>query len=277
MDAVRVLDWPSAFGAFPLTGEGRTVATRAAADLDAFLGPDWLTRAAGRLRLTGASFAELVALWARLRLLVESNVQGIAKLRGNLARNPSRDEFRHGITQARLAVQGLLAGERPVLEPPVGDVRLGSLLLELRGLYEAGPGITRRIVRAVELKAKQTRTEPAVWVWIEDEGALGAGFAAESLDRVFHAWPHLLGVVLSMTPPPPPPPTATERFERGARFVRTLPGGPVRESVVVHRPGPEPFGFQLVYSLCSDEPAWLDAALARLGHPGGLRSLVRTD
>jgi hypothetical protein len=272
MDAVRVLDWPSAFGAFPLTGEGRAVAARAAADLEAFLGPDWPSRAAGRLELSGASPAELVALWARLRLLVESNVQGIAKLRGNLARNPSRDEFRHGILQARLAVQGLLAGERPVLEPPVGDVRLGSLLLELRGLNEAGPGVARRIVRAVELKAKQTRTEPAVWVWIEDERALGTGFAAEALDRVFYAWPHLLGVVLSMTVPATP--SLTEHFERGARFVRTLPGGAVRESVVVHRPGPEPFGFRMVYSLCSDEPAWLDAALARLGHPGGLKSLT---
>ena len=246
-----------------MTDEGHAVAARAVADLEAFLGPG---RAPG-------SFIDLVELWARLRLLVEANVQGIAKLRGNLARNPSRDEFRHGILQARLAAQALLAGERPILEPPVGDVLIGSLLLELRGLNPAGPDALRRFVRAVELKAKQTRTAPAVWVWIEDDGALGADFAAEPLDRVFHAWPHLLGVVLAMSPPAPATP-ATERFERGARLVRALPGGRTRESVVLHRPGAEPSGFPMVYALCSDEPAWLDAALARLGLPGGLAALL---
>ncbi|MGI5247506.1 hypothetical protein [Dactylosporangium sp. CA-139066] len=250
-----------------LTAEGRAVAARAAADLGAFFGPGWAAP---------APFLELVALWARLRLLVEANVQGIAKLRGNLARNPSPDEFRHGILQARLAAQGLLAGERPVLEPPVGDVLIGSLLLELRGLNPGGPDALRRFVRAVELKAKQTRTAPAVWVWIEDGGALGADFAAEPLERVFNAWPHLLGVVLTRSLAAPAA-TATEPSGRGARFVRTLPGGVVRESVVVHRPGAQPAGFAMVCRLCRDEPAWLDAALARLGFPGGLAALFEAE
>ncbi|MFG2036495.1 hypothetical protein [Dactylosporangium sp. NPDC048998] len=319
MDAGRVLDWRAAFGVSDpsLSDAGRLTARRAADDLAAFLGPTWLWRAAQRPAaerpelavLSGSSDAvavllDAVSLWARLRLLVEHGVQGIAKLRGNLARNPGRDEFRHGATQARLAAQALLAGARPVLEPPVGDVLVQSgsmdlraeLLLELRGLNRAGPGTTRRLVRAVELKAKQTRSAPAAWVWIEDGGALWSlpGFGdrpareridlvAEALDRVFATWPHLCGVVLATTPSPPAPaasspsPVAvavTERHDRGAALLRVLPDGRTRDTVVVHRPALDAAQFGLVHRLCADEPAWLDAALARLGLPGGVAALL---
>ncbi|MEV8514082.1 hypothetical protein [Dactylosporangium sp. NPDC051484] len=419
-----MLDWRAAFGVSDrsLSDAGRTASRRAADDLAAFLGPTWLWRAAQRpaaerpelavlssgspagssaSSASSASLAEpdgaavfldAISLWASLRLLVEHRVQGIAKLRGNLARNPGRDEFRHGATQARLAAQALLAGARPVLEPPVGDVlvhddpmRLRAdrpgpdLLLELRGLNRAGPGTARRLVRAVELKAKQTRSVPAAWVWIEDGGALWSlpGFGdrpareridlvAEALDRVFATWPHLCGVVLAETPSPPLPAAssaspvvssasaaalpvasaslvapaspaislsgsassaaslaastspvvsisqsrspaaslspsaasssslvaaglssspaaalsrpvavaATERHDRGAAFLRVLPGDRVRETVVVHRPALAAVQFALVHRLCAEEPAWLDAALAHLGLPGGVAALL---
>lgn len=317
------LDWHAALGgldAARFTEAGRAAGRRAATELEAFLGPGWLYRAAHRPALAladyspslggRAAYVNAVALWARLRLLVEHGVQGIAKLRGNLARNPSLDEFRHGTTQARLACQALLAGARPVLEPPIGDVCVhdgaAELLLELRGLNPAertGPPV-RRLVRAVELKAKQTRAAPAVWVWISDAGAAWSlpGFAdrpagdriaflAAALDRVFDTWPHLLGVVLSSAPLPPAPDgflspatpgdqgyRATPGIacaDRGAAFVRRLPSGALRETVVAHRPGLASEHFAPVHRLCADEPAWLDAALARLGVPGGVEALVR--
>ncbi|MEU7870621.1 hypothetical protein [Dactylosporangium sp. NPDC049140] len=171
-----------------------------------------------------------------LDLLAAHHVQGIAKLRGHLTNNPSRDELRHGLLQARLAAQALLAGVRPVLEPPVGDLLLGDVLLEVRGLNRAGGGTSRRLVRAIELKAKQTRTAPAVWVWIEDDGAF-AGLddtAVPGLERVFATWPHLDGVVLSGEVP--------------VAFPRAVHFGP---QTVVHRPDLSPARYALIHRLCT--------------------------
>ncbi|GAA2347551.1 hypothetical protein [Dactylosporangium salmoneum] len=263
-----------------LTVEGRDVAARANADLEAFFGPGWRARAEARPAAERpawpATFVGLVTLWASLRILIQQEVQGISKLRANLSRNATRDEYRHGTLQARLATQALLAGTRPILEPPIGDIRLNDLLLELRGLNPAGPATTRRLIRAVELKAKQTRDSTAVWVWIEDAGALPefprVDTLAEDLDRVFTAWPHLLGVVLSTLTPQTP--DATELFERGVSYTRRLPDARHRHTVVAHRPAlPEP-RFELIHHLCAEEPAWLDAALPLLQIPGGLPSLL---
>ncbi|MER7278323.1 hypothetical protein ABT369_28175 [Dactylosporangium sp. NPDC000244] len=173
-----------------------------------------------------------------LRFLAAHHVEGIARLREHLARNPSRDEQRHGRLQAHLAAQALLAGVRPVLEPPVGDLLLGDVRLELRGFNKggSGTGTARRLVRAIELKAKQTRTAPSVWVWIEDDGAFPDldDTAVPGLERVFASWPHLEGVVLSG-----PLPIA---FPRSHGF------GPL---TVVHRPGLPPERYALIHRLCS--------------------------
>jgi hypothetical protein len=51
---------------------------------------------------------------------------------------------------------------------------------------------------------------------------------------------------------------------RGAGFVRLLPSGRLRESVVIQRlevPGQ----FELISQLCTTEPNWLDAAPSCLG------------
>ncbi len=89
------------------------------------------------------AFMAAIGLWARLQVLVVDRVEGIGKLRKNLRDNPVRDEFRHGIAQARLAVQAILAGARSVLEPTKPGGGPGDLLavrggtevfLEFRGL-----------------------------------------------------------------------------------------------------------------------------------------------
>jgi hypothetical protein len=170
-----------------------------------------------------------------LDLLAAHHVQGIAKLRAILSRNPSRDSIRHGLLQARLAALALSVGVRPVLEPPVGDLLLGDVLLEVRGLNRAAGGTSRRLVRAIELKAKQTRTAPAVWVWIEDDGAFETldATAAEGLERVFADWPHLLGVVLAGPLP--------IRFPRATSF---------GDLTAVHRPDLPPTRYALIHQLC---------------------------
>ncbi|WP_433056903.1 hypothetical protein [Dactylosporangium sp. CS-033363] len=197
-------------------------------DLDALLGAGWYDRAG---RPTSAP-----ALLAALTLLADHHVQGIAKLRANLSRNPSRDELRHGLLQARLAAVAVSLGIRPILEPPVGDLVLDDVLLELRGLNRASGGTSRRLVRAIELKAKQTRTAPAAWVWLTDDGAFeGLDLAAATgLSRVLADWPHLHGVVLDGPLP--------IGFPRSTRF------GPL---TVVHRPGLPPNRWALIHRLCA--------------------------
>jgi hypothetical protein len=66
----------------------------------------------------------------------------------------------------------------------------------------------------------------------------------------------------------------TERYERGTGYVRTLPDGDIRESLVVHRPLVVPEQYAVLCELCANEPAWLDGALARLRVPGGTASLT---
>jgi hypothetical protein len=84
----------------------------------------------------------------------------------------------------------------------------------------------------------------------------------------------VLGVVLtSGEPGPTVQDEASVRNSRGAGFVRPLPSGQCRESVVVQRPLEVPGQFALVCQLCADEPQWLDEALARLG-AGCLQGLM---
>jgi hypothetical protein len=131
----RKLDWSVCFGdldrADYLTAAGREAGARAVSDLEVFFGPDWLHRATNPADralmpelgpfwpslLKAPAFVAAIGLWARLQVLVTDHVEGIGKLRKNLRDNPVRDEFRHGIAQARLAVQAMLAGARAVLEP----------------------------------------------------------------------------------------------------------------------------------------------------------------
>ncbi|WP_239332277.1 hypothetical protein [Frankia sp. CiP3] len=55
---------------------------------------------------------------------------------------------------------------------------------------------------------------------------------------------------------------------------RNLPGGLVRDSVIVHRRLLAPAQFGLATRLHAGEPTWLDGALRRLGVPGGLSTLL---
>jgi hypothetical protein len=146
-----------------------------------------------------------------------------------------------------------------------------------------------RLIRALTSKAIQTVAAGAAWIWLEDDGALWplAAFAryalaqkvdvlTEALNPLFATYPHLLGVVLTsdtmrLTGPVVP---ATEQRPRGTGYLRTLPDGQVRESVVVHRALVVPEQYALVCQMCADEPAWLDGALARLGVHGGWASLT---
>lgn len=144
-----------------------------------------------------------------------------------------------------------------------------------------------RVMRVLNQKADQTRAAGAAWIWLEDGGALWprTPFAMSSLsdkidtlvdvlDGFFTEHRHVLGVVItSGEPGPVVHDEASVRKDRGAAFVRLLPSGQRRESVVVQRPLEVPGQFALVSQLCADEPHWLDEALVRLG-AGRLQSLM---
>jgi len=130
---VRELDWAVAIGDPDeldfLSGYGGDVARRMAADLDAFFSAGWLTRArraAAEPALSAywpslrgrPAFMNAVGLWASLQLLLEDPAVAVAgTLRRMLRDNPSRDEFLHHVTLARLAAQARLMGARVEIEP----------------------------------------------------------------------------------------------------------------------------------------------------------------
>lgn len=144
-----------------------------------------------------------------------------------------------------------------------------------------------RLMRALNAKAGQTKAAGAAWIWLEDGGALWprTPFAAASLSEkidtlvemlagFFPEHPHVLGVVLTSGEPGPTAQTeASLGHGRGAGFVRLLPSGQLRESLVVRRQLDVPGQFELVCQLCTSEPTWLDEALSRLG-VGSLQRLL---
>lgn len=315
--------------------------------------------------------------------MVDGRVAGIGKLRANLRGNPVRDEFLHGIGQARLAAQACRAGARVVLEPRKSQGGPGDLLAVRAGsevfveFRRIGPdrksiahhertdqafhylihleqqhsvrwsgtlpgnfseewqttvvaaavkaardrrsievtidGATLRVepdgesvktslaaplfeedqeqrfIRVLMQKAGQTASAGAAWIWLEDDGALWpmTAFAryplkqkievlAETFGSLFAAHPHVLGVVVTSAPHrlDGPIEPADEASDRGSDYLRTLPDGMVRESIVIPRKLVVPEQYALVRQLCADEPSWLDHALARLSVPAGLNGLL---
>jgi hypothetical protein len=71
-----------------------------------------------------------------------------------------------------------------------------------------------------------------------------------------------------------PVPDTLYEHDRGAAFTRTMPGGLVRQSIIVHRRIAVPGQYRQITALCSDESRWLDHALSELGVSGGLESLL---
>lgn len=188
------LDWAVCFGdlneADYLTPAGREAGSRAVDDLEAFFGADWLHRATNldpSVRpnlppfwpslMKAPAFVAAIGLWARLQMLVVDRVEGIGKLRRNLRANPVRDEFRHGIAQARLSVQAMLAGARVVIEPTKpgggpGDllaVRAGTeVFIEFRGLNPDDALISYEArVHAASMYLRRLETRHAVY-WSGD-------------------------------------------------------------------------------------------------------------
>jgi hypothetical protein len=135
-----------------------------------------------------------------------------------------------------------------------------------------------RLMRTLKAKAEQTRAAGAAWIWLEDGGALWprTQFAASSLsekidslvdvlDGYFAEHPHVLGVVLTSGDlDPVDQDEVSIRHARGAGFMRVLPSGQLRESMVVQRQLHVPGQFELVCQLCTTESRWLDNALSRL-------------
>lgn len=136
-----------------------------------------------------------------------------------------------------------------------------------------------RLLSALAKKAEQTEAAGAAWIWFEDAGAVWprTPFAAapisekvdtlvDVLDDLFHSHPHVVGVVLTSGDAEPVRQGETSvDHPRGAGFVRQLPTGQLRESVIVHRTLVVPGQLELVRRLCAAEPSWLDEALVRLG------------
>ncbi|MGW4464734.1 hypothetical protein [Micromonospora sp. NPDC004704] len=152
-------------------------------------------------------------------------------------------------------------------------------------MWEADQG--PRLLQALMGKAVKTQSAGAAWLWLEDAGAVWplTPFARDplpqkidvlrqALDPLFDAHPHVLGVVLTSGEMRLNGLDATEAHHRGAAFRRTTPGSLARESIVVHRRLNVPGQYALITELCTEEPAWLDRALARLGIPGGVTALT---
>jgi hypothetical protein len=146
-----------------------------------------------------------------------------------------------------------------------------------------------RLLRDIGVKAAQTRAAGAAWIWLQDNhNALWpmSEFARYPMLRkvsvlaglarpMFHTHPHLVGVVLtsaSMLGIQVDDEDAESSSGYGIR--RALPGGRMRESIVLHRALIVPGQIAVVRGLCADEPAWLDEALRLLSVPGGLSSLT---
>ena len=112
-----------------LSDEGRTVAERAAVDLEEFFGATWLPRAmdpngprgipipalarfSPGLILTGraGAYVELVRWWAAVALLQQERADGFARWRKDARRDVRLERLLHTLTQARLRKHGVFVG-----------------------------------------------------------------------------------------------------------------------------------------------------------------------
>jgi hypothetical protein len=148
----RAFDWGAWFGAVDsakyLTGHGRSIARRAAADLEGFFGPSWLPTATdpasghwiARLGAESpllaineagavAAYVETLRWWSSLRVLEERSTVGLQSVLKQLRTDITAQRFRHSLAQARLAAQGLARGIDVVLEPSKAGGGLGDVLL----------------------------------------------------------------------------------------------------------------------------------------------------
>jgi hypothetical protein len=154
-------------GADYLTDLGKETASRAIADLTAFFGPGWLSRAiepgpagaaipilgsyAPLLVLTPARragrYVESIRWWASIQTLVQAGTDGLSAVRRDARHNLTAHRLVHTLTQARLASIGLHTGAAVTLEPGKSGGP-GDLLLRWRGheifleVVTFGPDVT---------------------------------------------------------------------------------------------------------------------------------------
>jgi hypothetical protein len=257
---------------------------------------------------SAGAYSNMIGLWASLQLLVDSRVRGIGGVRKSLRTNLQEAGFRHALTQVRLAAQGVVAGHDVTLEPSKRDGDPGDLGLERGGakvfleiktfnpdrqLDETEERAGLRLWRDLDKKGRQTRVAGAAWVWVQDNSntlwprAPSAQMPLDAKIKAMHELvyplldmhPHLAGVVLTSACTPDGSASGVTNVDvqlpEGLGFRRLLPGGGIRESVVLHRWRPMVLGqLDLLVGLCAQEPSWLDLALSRLGIAGGLASLT---
>ncbi|MGW0495612.1 hypothetical protein ACWD0Z_09340 [Streptomyces sp. NPDC003007] len=176
------------------------------------------------------------------------------------------------------------SGRRLTVRP--GKAPLGTSLAG--DAVESDQG--KRLLGKVRGKGAKTEGAGTAWIWVEDHSGLfhfPTPFAdmtlaaktdalADLLGPVLKEYTHVAGIVVSNAAhrrlPLPPDEDAPRRAGQG--FQRGLPLDRVRETIVIPRRILLPEQTSLIARMCDAESASLNWALAKLGVPGGVSSLL---
>lgn len=153
----------------------------------------------------------------------------------------------------------------------------------LSGRTITGPSVEfdlgSKLIATIDGKAGQTSDAGIAWIWIEDEGSLDSRteFARMPLDGKLRSLAALVKPVLAERThvggviwtralhSEGPADEQTTASSDGFATQRLLPGGRVRQTVVVHQRLILPYQLRLLERMLDQEAKWLDWALEKLG------------